>query len=535
MEEAKILIIEDEAIVAEDLEMAITDIGYEVLGRADSADDAIQKAFELKPDLVLMDIVLKGEKNGIDASREIKRKMDIPVIFLTAYSDNDLIDRAKSSEPYAYLVKPFQREQLLAAIEMALYKSRMERRLKESEEWLATTLIGIGDAVIATDRDGYVKFMNPVAEGLTGYLQEDAIGEPLKDVFNVIDEATCEPVEDMVTKVMSRCDAVAITNHTILIAKDGAEVPVSENGAPIRNSSGEVTGVVIVFRDVTEDREFEARTTRLNEELEERVKKRTLELDHAYEHLNIAMEQMYHAQKMESIGVLAGGIAHDFESLLTVVLGNLSVAKEMIDDDWELFRMLAEVEKASLHAKDLTRQLLTVSGGETIVKQTVDLAKLLQESTILAGTGANTTCEFELPDNLWHVDADPAQIADSVGQIVTNADQAMPDGGTIRVTCDNVTIGIAQVMPLDEGEYVRISIEDVGVGIPDENNRWIFDPFFTTKSDEHGLGLATAYAIVKGHGGHITVKSDVGVRTVFSIYLPASRGGMGAPLEVAAS
>lgn len=535
MEEAKILIIEDEAIVAEDLEMAITDIGYEVVGRADSADDAIKKAFELKPDLVLMDIVLKGEKNGIDASHEIKEKMDIPVIFLTAYSDNDLIDRAKSSEPYAYLVKPFQGKQLLAAIEMALYRSRMEKRLKESEEWLATTLMGIGDAVIATDREGYVKFMNPVAEGLTGYLQEDAIGKSLKDVFVIIDEDAGEPVPDVVTAVLSGGTAVAMTNHTILIARDGVNVPISENGAPIRDSSGEITGVVLVFRDVTENREFAARTMRLNEELEERVKRRTLELDHAYEHLNIAMKQMYHAQKMESIGVLAGGIAHDFESLLTVVLGNLSVAKEVVDEDRELFRMLAEMEKASLHAKDLTRQLLTFSGGETIVKETVDLAKLLQESTTLAGTGANTTCEFEMPDDLWHVDADPAQIADAVGRIITNADQAMPNGGTIRVTCDNVTIGIAQVMPLEVGDYVKISIEDMGVGIPDENNCWIFDPFFTTKPDEHGFGLATAYAIVKGHGGHIAVKSDVGIRTVFCIYLPASRGGRDAPPEEATS
>jgi len=168
----RILIVEDEAIVAEDLELAVTNIGYEVVGRAVSADAAVDKAVNLKPDLVLMDIVLRGEKNGIDASREIKEKVDIPVIFLTAYSDVELIDKAKSTEPYAYLVKPFQERQLLASIETALHKSGIEKRLEESEEWLATTLMSIGDAVIATDGAGYVKSMNHVAERLTGWKQD---------------------------------------------------------------------------------------------------------------------------------------------------------------------------------------------------------------------------------------------------------------------------------------------------------------------------------------------------------------------------
>jgi len=168
----RILIVEDEAIVAEDLELAVTNIGYEVVGRAVSADAAVDKAVKLKPDLVLMDIVLRGEKNGIDASQEIKEKVDIPVIFLTAYSDVGLIDRAKSTEPYAFLVKPFQERQLLASIETALHKSGVEKRLEESEEWLATTLMSIGDAVIATDAAGCVKSMNHVAERLTGWKQE---------------------------------------------------------------------------------------------------------------------------------------------------------------------------------------------------------------------------------------------------------------------------------------------------------------------------------------------------------------------------
>jgi len=251
-EKIRILIVEDEAIVAEDLELAVTNIGYEVVGRAVSADAAVNKAVELKPDLVLMDIVLRGEKNGIDASQEIKEKVDIPVIFLTAYSDVGLIDRAKSTEPYAYLVKPFQERQLLASIETALHKSGIEKRLEESEEWLATTLMSIGDAVIATDGAGCVKSMNPVSERLTGWKQGDAAGKPLTDVFKIINGETGEEIENPVTKILREGVVVELADQTTLMAKDGAKIPIDDSFAPIKNDKGSIIGTVLAFRDVTE-------------------------------------------------------------------------------------------------------------------------------------------------------------------------------------------------------------------------------------------------------------------------------------------
>ena len=251
-EKIRILIVEDEAIVAEDLELAVTNIGYEVVGRAVSADAAVDKAVKLNPDLVLMDIVLRGEKNGIDASREIKEKVDIPVIFLTAYSDVGLIDRAKSTEPYAYLVKPFQERQLLASIETALHKSGVEKRLEESEEWLATTLMSIGDAVIATDAAGCVKSMNHVAERLTGWKQEDASGKPLTEVFKIINGETGEEIENPVTKILREGVVVELADQTTLLAKDGAKIPIDDSFAPIKNDKGGIIGTVLAFRDVTE-------------------------------------------------------------------------------------------------------------------------------------------------------------------------------------------------------------------------------------------------------------------------------------------
>ncbi|MBU1679319.1 MAG: PAS domain S-box protein [Bacteroidetes bacterium] len=271
-EKARILVVEDEGIVAENLATTISDMGYEVVGRAVSAEEAVKKALELEPDLILMDIVLKGNKNGIDASQEIKKKKDIPIIFLTAYSDISFIDKAKSIEPYAYIVKPFQPRQLLASIEMALYKSRMEKKLQETQEWFSITLKSIGDCVIATDSKGYVKFMNTVAEAVTGWNMDDAVGKLVNVVYNIINEETGEPAEDPVTRVIREGTVAGLPNHTLLITKDGTKIHIDDSGAPIRDDRGNIIGVVLVFQDITERKraedEIKLNETRLRLQLE---------------------------------------------------------------------------------------------------------------------------------------------------------------------------------------------------------------------------------------------------------------------------
>jgi len=182
MKKARILIVEDEAIVSEDLEIAIDDIGYEVVGSVVSTDDAIKKAIDLKPDLILMDIILKGKKNGIDASYEIKEKLDIPVIFLTAFSDIELIEKAKDTEPYAYIIKPFQERELLASIEIALFKSQMEKNLKESEMKYRTLVENIQDGVFLI-QDGKFKFVNKAFANIPGYTVDEVIGMDFRELI----------------------------------------------------------------------------------------------------------------------------------------------------------------------------------------------------------------------------------------------------------------------------------------------------------------------------------------------------------------
>ena len=232
-------------------------------------------------------------------------------------------------------------------------------------------------------------------------------------------------------------------------------------------------------------------------------------------------------QKLESIGVLAGGIAHDFNNVLTAILGNISLARmhaeaERASD--KITKRLADAERISMQAKDLTQQLLTFARGGAPIKKASSIAELLSDSAAFASRGSNVRCEFSIPGNLWAVEIDEGQMNQVISNIIINATQATPDGGVIKLHAENLTVESGDVLPLEEGKYVRVSVEDQGVGIPEEHLQKIFDPYFTTKQKGSGLGLATSYSIIRQHDGHITAESQVGVGTIFHIYLPAFPG-----------
>jgi CheY-like chemotaxis protein len=235
-------------------------------------------------------------------------------------------------------------------------------------------------------------------------------------------------------------------------------------------------------------------------------------------------EELLKARKLESLGVLAGGIAHDFNNLLTGILGNISHVRVLSEVGGKAHKMLGEAEKASLRARDLTRQLLTFSRGGEPVRRTTSIVDLIKDSAGFAIRGSNVRCEYAIPDDLWAVDIDSGQISQVINNLAINADHSMPDGGALTITCENVTLGEAELPGLKGEEYVLISVEDHGSGIKKENIQKIFDPYFTTKKKGSGLGLATSYAIVKNHDGLITVTSRLGLGTTFYIYLPAVHG-----------
>jgi len=233
-------------------------------------------------------------------------------------------------------------------------------------------------------------------------------------------------------------------------------------------------------------------------------------------------EEILKAQKLESVGVLAGGIAHDFNNLLTAIMGNISLAKMCAEPATKAFDRLADAEKACERATGLTQQLLTFSKGGAPVKKTASIVQIITDSAGFMLRGSNVKCEFSLQNNLWAADVDEGQMGQVINNLIINADQAMPDGGVISVTAENVTIADSELLPLPAGRYIRISIQDQGEGISPENMPKIFDPYFTTKERGSGLGLATVYSIIKSHQGHLDVESAEGVGTIFRLYLPAS-------------
>jgi nitrogen-specific signal transduction histidine kinase/CheY-like chemotaxis protein len=233
-------------------------------------------------------------------------------------------------------------------------------------------------------------------------------------------------------------------------------------------------------------------------------------------------EELLRTQKLESVGLLAGGIAHDFNNILTTILGNTYMAKAEVDPENEIFELLSDMEVASSRAQALTQQLLTFAKGGAPIKEASSIKKVVTESSIFVLRGSKSSCEFSIVEDLWPVDVDVGQISQVIHNVVMNADQAMPDGGKVRIAVENLTIEGKHGLPIKPGGYVRISITDQGLGIDKEDIAKVFDPFFTTKPEGSGLGLATAYSIVKKHDGHMIVKSELGENTTVQIYLPVS-------------
>ncbi len=421
---------------------------------------------------------------------------DIPFIFVSGTMGEDAAIEGLTKGATDYVLKQ-KLSRLAPAIKRALAEAENRRERKRAEEAVAaekerldTTLRCIGDGVITTDTLGAIVIINNVAEMLTGWTQSEAAGKPLAEVLKVINESTRQPCENLVEKVLSTGDSVELANHTILISRDGTERMITDSGAPIKNADNKTIGVVLVFRDITEKQKL--------------------------------LENAQRTDKLEAIGILAGGIAHDFNNLLCGIFGYIDLATETCNSESKTADYLEKAMKTFSRAKNLTYQLLTFAKGGVPVLKTGSLIPIIKESTQFALSGSSTAALFTIADDLWLCDFDENQFAQIIDNLVINAVQAMPCGGTITVNAENIEINQGENSYFKQGKYVHLSFADTGVGIPPIILSRIFDPFFTTKQKGNGLGLATVYSIIKKHDGKITVNSKPGKGTTFHIYLPAS-------------
>lgn len=363
--------------------------------------------------------------------------------------------------------------------------------LSKEKERLAVTLRSIGDGVITTDISGKVVLLNKVAEQLTGWTNGEAAGTPLQRAFWIFNEQTGKPSENPIENILRTGVISSLNHHTILRAKDGLEHRIAYSCAPIRDMESKIIGVVLVFRDITEQLKIE--------------------------------QELLKMKKLECIGVLAGGIAHDFNNILAAILGNINLALVDTNLNDRTRSLLQAAEKASIRSKGLTQQLLTFAKGGAPIKEVSSIKEVIQDSAQFILHGNKTACHFSFSDDLWLTDIDKGQISQVIQNIVLNASQANPDSGRIiRITGTNVDSPAKEKTPLPYGKkIVKIEISDNGPGIPADNIARIFDPFFSTKENGSGLGLAISHTIIIQHGGQVAVDSKPG-KTTFTIYLPAA-------------
>jgi two-component system, cell cycle sensor histidine kinase and response regulator CckA len=381
-----------------------------------------------------------------------------------------------------------------------------QEALRASQENLAVTLRSIGDGVIVTDFAGVVTTLNPAGERLTGWTESEARGRPVAEVFHIVRADTREPAAVPVDGVLRTGRDTTMVNRTVLIARDGAEHPIGDSAAPIRDGAGRLIGAVMVFRDVTAERALEDSLRESNAELQ---------------------AQFLQAQKMESVGRLAGSVAHDFNNLLTVINNVAELAAVDVREDSPLAADLKTIRETGWRAAELTRQLLAFSRRQVLQPRMVNLNQTIGDMVPMLGRllGESVTLEFSPGAGLWNTRVDPGQFEQIVMNLVVNARDAMSAGGRLAIETRNVDLDDtypASRADLERGEFVMVAVTDTGTGMDAQTASRIFEPFYTTKpvGQGTGLGLSTVYGIAKQSGGDVLVYSEVGVGTTFKVYLP---------------
>ena len=506
-----ILLVDDETEVTELLSYSLRKESYNIR-TASSGREALQLFEEEPVDLLVTDIKMP-QMDGLELIDTIRSKQpNILIIVISAHSDVDIAVQAMKNGAIDFIQKPINHKVLKMAIDLAAerwgllhalelsntaltaeveQRKKIQATLEKEKELLAVTLRSIGDGVIAADMNGRIILMNKVAEQLTGRRQDEAVGLAIEEVFHTLDIKTEKPCPTPVKQIMSADEHIHGCKNVILIPRDGDRKIISHSAAAIRDRDSIPIGVVSVFKDITN---------------EQRMEKELLKI-----------------QKLKAVGVLAGGIAHDFNNILFAILGNIELADYRISgQDPKASSLLREARKATKRAATLTQQLLTFSKGGNPVRNSVLLPELISDSAGFILRGSQISCEYIFAEDLWPVNIDPGQISQVIQNIIINADHAMPEGGTITITCSNLDDCSSEpLVSAQSKKFVRIIIKDTGIGIPGEILDKIFDPYFSTKSNGSGLGLAICHSIIHKHEGYLTVDSTPGQGTTFTIDLPA--------------
>ncbi|MEA1907644.1 MAG: response regulator [Euryarchaeota archaeon] len=465
MRKVKILIVEDEAVVAENLEMVISDGGYAVVGRADNADAAVNAASELKPDLILMDIVLQGQKNGIDASYEIKEKLDIPVIFLTAYSDLRLVDRAKSTEPYAYIVKPFQERQLFASIEMALYKSQIERRLRESEAKFRDLTELLPQTVFETDERGNLTFTNRAGFDLFGYTRDDFEGS--LNILRMISPEDRGMAKENIGKVMRDDDLGGV--EYLMQRKDCSTFPAIVYSSPIsyKNKHVGLRGVLI---DITSRKQAEKRIKEEYRRAEFYIDLMSHDINNASQVASGYLDLLLQTREFPS----------EFRKHVEIALNHVRKSANIISD----VRTLSELQSGEAELARIDMYPAFASAVETALSQSKDVE-----------------INADITEGRYFIRGN-AMLFSVFSNLLTNAVK-FDQHEIVKIDVD--------ISPSDDNQCWKLEFKDRGRGIGDPYKKIIFNRLERAGESAQGtgLGLTIVKYIVESYGGSVWVEDRV--------------------------
>ena len=524
-ETVRILVVEDEYILGINLQESLESLGYTVLDIADTAQGAIAKATELSPNLILMDIRLRGEMDGIQAAEEIWNNLQIPAIYVTGHSDKGTVERATLTSPFGYILKPFNEQELYVAIQTAL--NRYDR-----EQFLSSILQGMGDGVIVVDLQLSIKYLNQVAEALTGWRWSEAKGQMLTDVFKLVDEQTQIPTQNPIIAALQQETTIYLGSRILLVAKDGTTIPVADSATPLRNNSGVITGAVLVFRDDTQ--------RRLNEE-------RNIATERAQQlEIQVAELQRLNYLKEDFLAT----ISHEMRTPLSNIKMAISALENLLDRQGILnssalspsesvTRYLTILREQCEQELDLVDNLLYMRMIDadvyplelTSIQLQTWLPHVAEYFEERAGAGQQTL-QVSIPSNLPPLVTDLASLTEIVSELLNNACKFTPPDEQIRVnvwvidTRKNLVNKDAESGVLDNIQsYLQITISNFGVIIPKKEQSRIFEPFYRIPQSDRwqhggtGLGLALVKKLVEYLQGTIEVTSSQGW-TTFTVQLP---------------
>ncbi|MBD2175993.1 response regulator [Pseudanabaena sp. FACHB-1998] len=503
MSAIKILVVEDEVITARVISEELTSLGYIVTDMVTSDEAALASVCQNMPDLVLMDIILRGSaQDGIAIATILREEFQIPVVYITAHTDESTLTRAKISEPFGYLVKPFDERDLRVVIETSLYKHQMERKLAERENFLSTILRSTSDAVIATDSVAIVTYMNPAAESLTGWSHLEALGRNVTEVVQLIDENSGAEVANPVPAVLQTGKVAYLKDYTAVIDRYGIKKSVGDSASPIRKVADSIDGAVLVLWDISDRRKAE-----------------TLESEKS--EISRALNNEKELNKLKSQFIAMS--SHEMRTFLTNIMLSANLLEEPNYPDDKKLNRLKRIKDAVVQMTILVENMLTLGkfalGLSNFNPTSIDLEKLcldiVEEFKYFPTKNVPLAIDFSCDGDNQLVDIDVNLISYILRNLLSNA---------IKYSGEDVDIQLSLSYERGSQPKAILQIQDHGIGIPEDDLPSVFNLYHRGSNVSGikgtGLGLAIVKHAVDIHGGEITLKSKVNQGTIFTVILP---------------